>query len=141
MPDQKFTFKCADLLHETAQLSRHGEDCAPGNSRYDRAFLIFQALDQLGHMTRSLWRHDTELGQVRPDRIDDHRPLPGQKIACPMQDENTLLLLGLDWDVTHVRAADGLTNCSCIGGIVLLPLNIGLYIGRWDQANVHGRAP
>lgn len=46
------------------------------------------------------------------------------------------LLLGcLGRDEPHVRPGDRLTDCLRIGSIVLLPLHIGLNIGRWHQPN------
>ena len=45
-----------------------------------------------------------------------------------MQHQYALLLLGFNWHNAPGWPSDGLANRFSIGGIVLLPLNIGLYV-------------
>src|SRR5215470_14756175 len=51
-------------------------------------------------------------------------------MPCAMKRQTTLLLRCLGLYEPHVRPANGLTDRLCVGGIVLLPLHVGLHISR-----------
>src|SRR5262245_7041763 len=53
-----------------------------------------------------------------------------------MKRQATLLFRCFGFHEPHVRPANGLADCLCIGGIVLLPLHAGLHIGWRHQPNL-----
>src|SRR5689334_22334923 len=53
-----------------------------------------------------------------------------------MKRQATLLLRCLGLHEPHVRPANGLADCLCVGGIVLLPLHVRLHIGWRHQPNL-----
>src|SRR5215471_15381927 len=81
---------------------------------------------------------DAKLREMSPDGIDHRRLLPDEQMACAVEYQATLLLRCLDRDEAHVRPGDGLADGLRISGIVLVPFDIGLHVGRWHQA--HGMA-
>src|SRR6266403_5804541 len=54
-------------------------------------------------------------------------------MAGAMEHQATLLFGGLGWYKAHVGPGDCLANGLRVSRIVLLPLDVGLHIGRWDQ--------
>src|SRR6185369_12095476 len=75
---------------------------------------------------------DTELGKIRADRIDDGGLLADEQMARSMKHQ-TALLLGRH--ETHVWPGDRFVNRLSVRGVVLLPLDVGLHIGRRHQAH------
>lgn len=65
---------------------------------------------------------------MRSQRVGQHDPLADQKLACPIQHQNALLLLAFDRYKPHRDrgAGDGLAECLSIGSVVLLSLRISL---------------
>src|SRR5215813_406077 len=53
-----------------------------------------------------------------------------------MKRQATLLLRCLGLHEPHVRPANGLADRFCVVGIVLLPLHIGLYVGRRHEPDL-----
>src|SRR5215475_1736982 len=53
-----------------------------------------------------------------------------------MKRQATLLLRCFGLHEPHVRPANGLTDRLCVSSIVLLPLHVGLHIGRWHQPDL-----
>ena len=53
-----------------------------------------------------------------------------------MQHQYALLLLGFNWHNAPGWPSDGLANRFSIGGIVLLPLNIGLYVSGRNKSDI-----
>jgi hypothetical protein len=82
----------------------------PGEGGKLKPVRISQPPNEIGHLPRSLSCDDPELGDVGPDRIEDHRPLTHQEIARPMQDQDALLRLGLDRHKVHIRPSDGFAD-------------------------------
>src|SRR6266705_3338559 len=54
-------------------------------------------------------------------------------MACAVKHQAALLLRRLCWHEPHVGSGDA--NRLCVGCIVLLTLNVGLYIGWWHQSD------
>src|SRR5258706_14414206 len=54
-------------------------------------------------------------------------------MAGAMEHQATLLFGGLGWYKAHAGPGDCLANGLRVSRIVLLPLDVGLHIGRWDQ--------
>src|SRR5262245_15266512 len=73
---------------------------------------------------------------MRPDRIDDRGLLANEYMPSAMKRQATLLLWCLGLHEPHVRPANGLAECLCVGGIVLVPLLVGLHIGRRHQSDL-----
>jgi len=74
--------------------------------------------------------------QVPAQSVDALGALTHQEIAGSEHDAVRLLLFGLDRNEAHARPLGGFTDRLCIGGIVLLPLDERLDVGRRDQAHV-----
>src|SRR5262245_34857567 len=53
-----------------------------------------------------------------------------------MKRQATLLLRCLGLHEPHVRPANGLADRLCVGGIILLPLHVGLHIGRRHEPDL-----
>ena len=58
-----------------------------------------------------------------------------KQMARTVEHQAALLLGRLGRDEPHVRPADCLADRLCIGGIILLPLDVGLHVGRRHQPN------
>src|SRR5277367_3472998 len=80
-------------------------------------------------------REDPELGKVRADRIDDGSLLTDEEMPGAMKRQTALLFGRLGWHEPHVWPGHRLANRFRVGGIVLLPLHIGLHVGRRHQAH------
>src|SRR5499425_396615 len=74
--------------------------------------------------------------QVPAQSIDALGALPYQEIPSSEHDAVRLLLFGLDRNKAHDRPLGRFTNRLCIGGIILLPLDERLDVGRRDQAHM-----
>ncbi len=92
--------------------------------------------EQLARVASALRHHDAQLGKVAAQSIDQGRSLPDQEIAGSLPHEGAWLLWVLDRNEAHRRPRDGLTDRSRVGGIILLPAQIGFDIGRRDQTVV-----
>jgi hypothetical protein len=75
-------------------------------------------------------RNDSELGKVPPDRVDHRGLLTNEQVARSMEQQTALLLRSLGGHEPHVGLGDCLANGLCVSRIVLLPLDVGLHIGR-----------
>jgi hypothetical protein len=84
-------------------------------------------------MPQTLRCNDAEFGHVSAQGIDQHRALPNQQAARPMQHQHRLLLDVLDWHEPHGGPRYGFADCFRIGGIVLVTLDVGLHVGRRHQ--------
>ena len=80
---------------------------------------------------------NAKLGKMGADRIDHRRLLTDQKMACAM--EQTTLLLGcLGRHEAHIGPRHRLAYGLSVSGVVLMPLDVRLHIGRRHQP--HGMA-
>jgi hypothetical protein len=61
--------------------------------------------------------------------------LADEQVTGTVQRQAALLLWRLGRDKPHVGPGDRFADRLGINGIVLVPLYIGLYVGRWHQAN------
>jgi hypothetical protein len=91
---------------------------------------------QLLESLASLRCHNTELGHMRPQRIDHLGLLPQQKIARPMLHQSTLLIGRLRLYKSHRRPANRLADRFGVRRIVLVALDVGLHVFRWHQTNL-----
>jgi hypothetical protein len=76
----------------------------------------------------SLRRHDAELGQMRPQGVDDLGARTYQQIARAVLLQLTLLFGRLDPHETHRRASNRLADRLRVGGIVLVAFDISFHI-------------
>src|SRR5258708_1962035 len=67
------------------------------------------------------------------DRVDHRSLLANEEMARAVKRQATLLLGRLGRDEPHVGPRDGLADCLSIGGIVLMPLHIGLNVSWRHQ--------
>jgi hypothetical protein len=83
-------------------------------------------------------RDNAELGKVSSDRINHRGLLADEQMASAVKHLATLLLRCLCWHEPHVGSGDRLANSLSVGHVVLLPLDVGFYIGWRHQP--HGMA-
>src|SRR5882724_13721625 len=62
--------------------------------------------------------------------------LANEQMPAAMNRQATLLLSCLGLHEPHVRPANGLADCLCVSGIVLLPFHVGLHIGRRHEPDL-----
>ena len=79
-----------------------------------------------------------KLGKMGANGIDHRGLLADEQVPGTVQRQAALLPWRFGRHEPHVRPADRLTNRLGISGIVLMPLHIGLHVGRRHQA--HGVA-
>src|SRR5215472_6049651 len=87
-------------------------------------------------MGNALWKDVAVFHQVPAKSVDALRALPHQENAGSEHDAVRLLLFGLDRNEAHARPLGRFTDGLCIGGIVLLPFDERLDVGRRDQAHM-----
>ena len=75
-------------------------------------------------------RDDPKLGKMGPDRIDHRGLLADEQMARAVEHQAALLLGRLGRDEPHRRPRDCLADRLRVSGIVLLPFDVGLYVGR-----------
>jgi hypothetical protein len=86
--------------------------------------------NQFADIAQPLRRHHSELRQMCPQRVHQHRALAHQLLAATMQQLGRLLLRRLDRHKSHRRAPNSLANRFRIGGIVLVALDVRLHVLR-----------
>jgi len=98
--------------------------------------LIGDHRSQFVDLLNTARRHDPELSQMAPQRVDQHGTLPDKKIADTVRDENCLLLCSLDWHKAHGGAAHGLADGFGVCRIVLVAFHIRLDVAGRHQTHV-----
>jgi len=66
---------------------------------------------------------------------------PNEEMAGAVEHQPALLLRGLGLHEPHAWPADRFGHRLGVGGIVFLPLDIGLHLGRRHQSRGYGRLP
>src|SRR5258707_11366271 len=122
-----------DLLLDPAQLSSECQETRTGHFRNSLVVWIGDDIEQLLDTVTPDRRNDPELGKMGPDCIDHRGLLTDEQMAGAMEHQATLLFRGLGWYKAHVGPGDCLANGLRVSRIVLLPLDVGLHIGRWAQ--------
>jgi hypothetical protein len=133
MPQHQLQFDVADLGGQVVELTRQSKERGPDDLGQSEGVIITKAHAKFSNFPGALSRNNAELGEVCPDRIQEHRALSHQQVARSMQYENTLLLLGLHRHEAHVGSGDGLADRLGVGGVVLLPFHIRLHLSWRDQ--------
>src|SRR3954447_3994068 len=78
---------------------------------------------------------------MTPERVNQLRALPDQKIPRPEQHGARLLSLALNRDKAHRRSTGSLSDRCRIGSIVLLALDERFDVDGWDQSNLMPKVP
>jgi hypothetical protein len=81
-------------------------------------------------------RHDAVLRKMRSHGADLCGPLPDEEMAGTVQHEDALCLGRLDGNEAHRRSPDCFTDRLRVGGIVLVPLHIGLHVSWRHQLHL-----
>src|SRR6202051_5363474 len=130
-PDQPVELQY--LLLDPVQLS---PECQETRTSYFRNSLVIRIgydIEQLLDTVAPDWCNDPELGKMGPDRIDHRGLLTDEQMAGAVEHQAALLLGGLGRYKPHVGPGDCLANGLRVSRVILLPLDVGLHIGRWDQ--------
>ena len=80
-------------------------------------------------------RDDPELSKMSADRIDHGSLLTNKQVARAVEHQAALLLGGLGRYEPHVGSGNCLANGLRVSRVILLPLDVGLHIGRWHQSD------
>lgn len=78
---------------------------------------------------------DPELGKMGADRVYHASLLLNEQMARPVEHQAGLLLGCLRLHEPHVRPRHCLADRLGVGGIVLLPLDVELHVGRRHQSH------
>ena len=136
MPDQQLPIqrcnRCLDLLDLICQhpqyLLRHSRQADVG--------IVANNGDQLAHIAQAPRRHDSELRQMGPQRVYQHRALSHQLLAAAMQQRRCLLLCRLHRHKSHRRTPNRFANRFGVGGVVLITLDVRLHVLRRHQPHL-----
>ena len=134
MPSHDQTVELQNLLLEPAQLSAECCETRTRDLRNSLVIWIGNDIEQLLDTIASDRRNDPKLGKMGPDRIDHRSLLADEQMARAMQHQTALLLGRLGRDEPHIRPGHRFADRLRIGGIVLLPFDVGLHVGRRHQS-------
>src|SRR4051794_28618029 len=134
MPSQDSSFQRINTFVAFIDLISNLPESDAGQLWY---FSVVEAGDEILDLAASLRSNDAEFGKMSPDGVDQHGALAHQQIACPVQHQDGLLRFVLDRHEYHVRPHQGLDDCGCVIGIVLLAaLDVWLDLGWRDQPHL-----
>jgi hypothetical protein len=125
--------KLQDLFLEPAQLSPESSEAHPCNLGHLFVTWIGDDIEQLLDPLAANRSGDPELGKMSPDHIDHCGLLADEQMARAMERQTALLLGRLGLDEPHVRPGNGLADRLRVRGIILLPFNVWLHVGRRHQ--------
>src|SRR5712671_2269078 len=133
VPGHDQPIELQDLLLEAKQLSAERGKARASNLRHPSVARVGNNMQQFRDSFTPDRRDDTELGEVRADRINHRSLLANEQMACTVKHQAALLLRRLCWHEPHVGSGDRLANSLGVGHVILLPFDVGLYIGWWHQ--------
>ena len=135
VPSHDQSIELHNLLLETEQLSaERGETCA-GNLRHPPVAWVGNNMQKFRNPFAPDRRDNAKLGKVRADRIDHCSLLADEQLARAVEHQTALLLGRLGGYEPHIGPGDRLANGLGISGVILLPFDVGLYVGRWPQSH------
>ena len=134
VPDHDHPIELHDLLLEAEQLIAERGKARAGNLRHPFVTRVGNNVEQLGYSFAPDRRDDTKFGKVSPDRIDHRGLLANKQMPCAVKHQAALLLRGLGGHKPHVGSGDSLTDGLGISGVILLPLDVRLHVGRRHQS-------
>src|SRR5262245_49593751 len=118
-----------DALLDRCYLGRHSSilasqhlEAQPRHPWNAIILLIGNDRKQLRRTVAALCRDNTELGQMPPDRVRQHRTLTNKKLPATVQHQARLLLLRFRCDKSHRRPRHSLADGSRVVGVVLAAL-------------------
>src|SRR5271169_6395165 len=135
-PDQPVELQ--DLLLDPAQLSPECRETRTSYLRNSLVVWIGYDIEQFLDTVTPDRCNDPELGKMGPDCIDHRGLLTDEQMTRAVQHQAALLLGSLGRHEPHVGSGDRLANGLCVSRVILLPLDVGLHIGRRHQP--HGMA-
>ena len=114
-----------------------------GRLQVGKSFLHVSRLgrQQFGDPFAPDWRDNTKLGKLSSDRIIHCGLLADEQMACAVKHQATLLLRRLGWHEPHIGPGDSFTDGLSVSGVVLLPFNVRLHVGRRASAARYGQVP
>jgi hypothetical protein len=133
MPSHDHTVELQNLLLEPAQLSPKRGETRTGYHRNPLVSWIADNIEQRLDALATDRRDDAELGKMSPDHIDHRGLLADEQMARAMERQTALLLRRPGGNEPHVRPGNRFADRLRIRGIVLLPFNVGLHVGRRHQ--------
>src|SRR6266404_917049 len=99
-----------DLLLEAEQLSAERGKARAGNLRHSFVARVGNNMQQFRDTFTPDRRDNSELGEVRSDRINHRGLLPDEQMACAVKHQAALLLRRLCWHEPHVGSGDRFAN-------------------------------
>ena len=135
MPGLQLLLKIEDLCLGHPQLLDQRPQGLTRQRRQTRVVAVFDHLDEDRDLRRALRDDHAELTAMPPERIDQHGSLAHQQVARPVQHQNRLLFRRLHRRKPHGRAHPRFADRFRIRGIVLVRLDEGVHILRWDQSH------
>src|SRR5262249_42691005 len=136
VPGRELSLQCCDRCLDLLDLICQHLQYLPRHSRQALIAIIADNGDQLAHIAQALRRHHSELRQMCPQRIHQHRALAHQLLATTMQQLTCLLLSRLNRHKPHGRSPNGFTNRFGVGGVVLVALDVRLHVLRRHQPHL-----
>jgi hypothetical protein len=131
--DQAIELQNLGLQHP--QLGAESRDTGTRDLGQPFVARIGNDFEQLTDTLASDRRNDPEFGKMGADRIDHGGLLTDEQMARAVEHEAALLLGRLGRHEPHVCSSDRFANGLSVGSIVLLPLDVGLHVGRRHQAH------
>src|SRR5664279_3467946 len=92
VPGQDHPLKLQHLLLESKQLSTERGKAGTGNLRHPLVVRVGNNAQQFCDPFTPDWRDNTELGEVRPDRIDHRGLLADEQMTSTVKHQAALLL-------------------------------------------------
>src|SRR3954451_13370197 len=135
MPGNDAPVELQDLSLQYPQLTAESRKTRAGHLRDPAVGWIGDDFQQLFDTPAPDGGNNPELGQICTDRVDDSSLLANEEMAYAMKHQTALLLVRLGRHEPHVGPCDRLANSLRVGAVVLLPLNVGLHIGRRHQSH------
>ena len=114
------------------------ENCETG-SGYFRQSLVTSISDDIEQFFNTIAADrgdNSEFGKMSAYRIDHRDLLTHAQMTRSMKHHAALLLGSLGRHEPHIGSGDCLANGLCVSRIILLPLDVGLHVGRWYQPHI-----
>ena len=135
MPGSDHTVELQNLRLEHPQLGAECRETRTGNLGHPLVTWIGDDTEQFLDTIAPDRCDDPELGKMGADRIDHRGLLADEQMARAVEHQAALLLGRLGRDEPHVGPGDRLADGLGVSGIVLLPFDVGLHVGRWHQSH------
>jgi hypothetical protein len=135
VPCQDHPIELQNLLFEAEQVSAERGKARMGNLGHPLVTRVGNNMEQFGDPSASDRRNNTELGEMRSDRINHCDLLANEQMTGSVEHQTALLLGCLGWHEPHVGSGDRLANRFCVGHVVLLPFDVGLNVSWRHQSH------